>query len=116
RIEHIVHMGNQISHFNMIRSGAMHRARGGYLVVDTERLFAQPYAWDGLKRALRNRVIRIEPPAEAQSWNAPAMLEPEPVACEVKVVLVGDRNMFYLLHEHDSDFPEIFKVEAEFDD
>lgn len=116
RIEHIVHMGNQISHFNMIRGGAMHRARGGYLVVDAERLFAQPYAWDGLKRALRNRVIRIEPPAEAQSWNAPAMLEPEPVACEVKVVLVGDRNVFYLLHEHDSDFAEIFKVAADFDD
>lgn len=116
RIEHITQMGNQITHFNLIRAGAMHRALGGYLLLDAERLFAQPYAWDGLKRALRSGQIRLEPPAEAQSWNSPVMLEPEAVVCDVKVVLIGDRNMFYLLHEHDSDFADLFKVAAEFDD
>ncbi|MCL4758959.1 MAG: Lon protease family protein [Rhodocyclaceae bacterium] len=116
RIEHVVHMGNQITHFNMIRAGALHRARGGYLVVDAERLFSQPYAWDGLKRVLRNREIRIEPPAEAQSWNAPATLEPQAVSCDVKVVLIGDRSVFYLLDEHDPDFEELFKIAADFDD
>lgn len=116
RIEHVVQMGNQVSHFSMIRAGAMHRALGGYLILDAERLFAQPFAWDGLKRALRNREIRLEPPAEAQGWNTPVMLEPEPVACDVKVVLVGDSSAFYLLHDHDPDFPDLFKVAAEFDD
>jgi len=116
RIEHVVHMGNQVTHFNLIRAGAMHRARGGYLVLDAERLFAQPHAWDGLKRVLRNREIRIEPPVEAQSWNSTVSLEPEPVSCELKVVLVGDRSVFYLLNEHDPDFAELFKVAADFDD
>ncbi len=116
RIEHFVHMGNQVTNFGLICAGAMHRARGGYLVVDAERLFAQPFAWEGLKRVLRNREIRIEAPAEAQGWNTPVTLEPEAVSCEVKVVLVGDRSVFYLLNEHDPDFAELFKVAADFDD
>lgn len=116
RIEHFVHMGNQVTNFNMICAGAMHRARGGYLVIDGERLFAQPFAWDGLKRVLRNREIRIEPPAEAQGWNSPVTLEPEAVECEVKVILVGDRELFYLLNEHDADFANLFKVAADFDE
>jgi lon-related putative ATP-dependent protease len=116
RIEHLVHMGNQVSNFQMIRAGALHRANGGYLILDAERLFAQPYAWDGLKRALRSGEIRIEPPAEAQGWSAPVTLEPQPVPCKVKVVLIGSREVFYLLNEHDSDFAELFKVAADFDD
>lgn len=116
RIEHFVHMGNQVTNFNMICAGAMHRARGGYLVIDGERLFAQPFAWDGLKRVLRNREIRIEPPAEAQGWNSPVTLEPEAVECEVKVILLGNRELFYLLNEHDTDFANLFKVAADFDD
>ena len=116
RMEHVVHMGNQVTHFNLIRGGALHRARGGYLVLDADRLFAQPHAWEGLKRVLRNREIAIEPPAEAQTWNATVTLEPEAVSCEVKVVLIGDRSLFYLLNEHDSDFSELFKIAADFDD
>jgi len=116
RIEHVVHMGNQVTHFNLIRAGALHRATGGYLLLDAERLFAHPYAWEGVKRALRSREIRIEAPAEAQGWNAPVTLEPEPVPCDVKVVLIGSRELFYLLHEHEPDFPELFKVAADFDD
>ena len=116
RIEHLVHMGNQISNFQMIRAGSLHRANGGYLILDAERLFAQPFAWDGLKRALRSGEIRIEPPAEAQGWSAPVTLEPQPVPCKVKVVLIGSREVFYLLNEHDPDFAELFKVAADFDD
>lgn len=116
RIEHLVHMGNQVSNFQMIRAGSLHRANGGYLILDAERLFAQPYAWDGLKRALRSGEIRIEPPAEAQGWSAPITLEPQPVPCKVKVVLIGSRELFYLLNDHDPDFAELFKVAADFDD
>ncbi len=116
RIEHQMLMGNQITHFSFIRGGTLHRACGGYLIVDAERLFAQAHAWDGLKRVLRSRDIRIEAPAEAQGWNPQITLEPEPVACDVKVILIGDRHVFYLLNEHDSDFAEQFKVAADFDD
>ncbi len=116
RVEHVLHQGNQVSHFNLIRAGALHRANGGYLVVDAERLLAQPFAWEGLKRSLRSGQILIEPPAEAQSWSGAVTLEPEAVPSEVKVVLVGDREVYYLLMEHDPDFADLFKVAADFND
>jgi lon-related putative ATP-dependent protease len=116
RIEHIVQMGNVVTNFNLIRAGALHRASGGYLVLDAERMFSQPYAWEGLKRALRSREIRIEPPAELQSWSGTLTLEPEPVPCDLKVVLIGDRETFFLLTEHEPDFAELFKVAADFED
>ena len=116
RIEHIAQMGTLVTHFNLIRAGALHRAAGGYLVLDVERMLTQPFVWEGLKRALRGREIRIEPPAEAQGWTNIATLEPEPVPCDLKVVLIGDREMFFLLTDHDPDFPELFKIVADFDD
>ncbi|MDR1855169.1 MAG: AAA family ATPase [Azoarcus sp.] len=116
RIEHVMQQGVQVSHFNLIRSGALHRANGGYLVVDAERLFAQPYAWEGLKRTLRSGEIRIEPPAEAQGWSGALTLEPQPVPCALKVVMIGDREIYYTLMEHDPEFAELFKIAADFDD
>jgi len=116
RIEHIMQQGVQVSHFNLIRSGALHRANGGYLVVDAERLFAQPYAWEGLKRTLRSGEIRVEPPAEAQGWGGALTLEPQPVPCALKVVMIGDREIYYTLMENDPEFAELFKVAADFGD
>ncbi len=116
RIEHVVQHGNQVTHFNLIRAGALHRANGGYLVLDAERLLTQPYAWEGLKRSLRAGEIRIEPPAEAQGWSGTLTLEPEAVPSALKVVLIGDRDVYYLLMEHDPDFADLFKVAADFDD
>ncbi len=116
RVEHVVHMGALVTNFKLIRPGALQLARGGYLVLDAERLLTQPFAWEALKRALRSGQIVIEPPPEAQAWSAMLTLTPEPVRCELKVVLVGDRDTFYLLTEHDPDFPELFKVAADFDD
>jgi hypothetical protein len=116
RIEHVVHMGNVLTNFNLVRAGALHRASGGFLILDAERMFSQPYAWEGLKRALRNGEIRIEPPAEAQGWSGQLTLEPEAVPCDLKVILIGDRDTFYLLTEHDPDFAELFKVAADFED
>jgi lon-related putative ATP-dependent protease len=116
RIEQVARMGTLVTNFSLIRGGALHRANGGYLVLDANRLFAQPFAWEGLKRALRARQIRIEPPAEAQHWNSPLTLEPEAAPCALKVVLIGDRDTYYLLSEYDTDFAELFKVVADFDD
>lgn len=116
RIEHVVQQGAQVSHFNLIRAGAMHRANGGYLVIDAERLLTQPFAWEGLKRTLRAGEIRIEPPAEAQGWSGSLTLEPQAIPCALKVVMIGDRDLYYTLMEHDPDFAELFKVAADFDD
>ncbi|MDR1062821.1 MAG: AAA family ATPase [Azoarcus sp.] len=116
RIEHVMQQGVQVSHFNLIRSGALHRANGGYLVVDAERLFTHPYAWEGLKRTLRSGEIRIEPPAEAQGWSGALTLEPQPVPCSLKVVMIGDREIYYTLMESDPEFSELFKIAADFDD
>ncbi|CAH1749122.1 ATP-dependent protease La Type II [Thauera humireducens] len=116
RIEHVVQQGNQVTHFNLIRAGALHRANGGYLVVDAERLLTQPYAWEGLKRCLRAGEIRIEPPAEAQGWSGALTLEPEAVPSALKVVLIGDRDIYYLLMDNDPEFADLFKVAADFDD
>ena len=116
RIEHVMQQGVQVSHFSLIRSGALHRANGGYLVLDAERLFAQPYAWEGLKRTLRSGEIRIEPPAESQGWSGALTLEPQPVPCALKVVMIGNREIYYTLMEHDPAFAELFKVAADFSD
>jgi lon-related putative ATP-dependent protease len=116
RIEHVMHQGAQHSYLSLIRSGALHRANGGYLVVDAERLFAQPYAWEGLKRSLRSGEIRIEAPAEFQDWSGALTLEPQPAPCTLKVVMIGEREIYYDLMERDPVFAELFKVPADFSD
>ncbi len=116
RIEHTVQQGNQLTHFKLIRAGALHRANGGYLVLDAERLLTQPFAWEGVKRCLRAGEIRIEPPAEAQNWSGALTLEPEAVPCSIKLVLIGEREMYYLLMDHDPEFADLFKIAADFED
>jgi lon-related putative ATP-dependent protease len=115
-IEHIAQMGALVTDFNLIKPGALHRANGGYLILDARELLQQPYAWEGLKRALRAREIRIESLAQALSLISTVSLEPETVPLDVKVVLVGDRLLYYLLYQYDPDFGELFKVEADFNE
>ncbi|MDR2366163.1 MAG: AAA family ATPase [Zoogloeaceae bacterium] len=115
-IEHFPSAHGQATHFGMIRPGALHRANGGYLVLDAARLFSQPFAWDGLKRALKSGRIAIEPPAEAQGWSSQVTLRPAPAPCQLKVILVGERELFALLTESDPDFGELFRVAADFAD
>jgi lon-related putative ATP-dependent protease len=115
-IEHIGSSHGQTPRFDRIRPGALHRASGGYLVLDAHRLLAQPFVWDSLKRALKNARVAIEPPAEAQGWATQISLMPEAAPCSVKVVLVGDRSLYELLTENDPDFRDLFKVAADFAD
>ncbi|MCA9922993.1 MAG: AAA family ATPase, partial [Anaerolineales bacterium] len=99
-----------------IKPGVLHRANGGYLVLDARNLLLQPYAWDGLKRALRAREIRIESLGQIYSYISTVSIEPEPIPLDVKVVLLGERSLYYLLHQYDPDFGELFKVAADFED
>jgi predicted ATP-dependent protease len=109
-------MGALVTDFNLIMPGALHRANGGYLILDARKVLSQSYAWEGLERALRSREIRIEPLGQALGFVSTVSLEPEPVPLDVKVVLLGDRHLYYLLCGLDPDFGELFKVEADFDD
>ncbi len=116
RMEHISQMGTLVTDFNLIRPGALHRANGGYLVLDVRRVLMQPYAWEALKRVLQAGQIKIESLGQALSMVSTISLEPEPVPLDVKVVLLGDRMLYYLLCQHDPDFGQLFKVAADFDD
>lgn len=116
RVEHLTHMGTLFTNFTLIRPGALHRANGGYLVVDARRLLQQPYAWEALKRALFAKRIKIESLAESLSLVSTVSLEPQPVPLDAKIVLLGDRLLYYLLVEYDTDFAELFKVCADFND
>jgi len=116
RVENVAHMGMLVSNFTLIRAGALHRANGGYLVVDAVKLLSQPYAWEGLKRALRSGEIRIESLGEMYGLASTLQLEPEPIPLRVKVILVGEPMIYYLLVEMDPEFADLFKVAADLDD
>ena len=116
RVEHQSHMGSLITDFSLIKAGALHRANGGYLVVQARDVLLQPFSWEGLKRALRSGSIQIESLGAALSLISTVSLQPEPIPLDVKVVLLGDRMLYYLLQAYDPDFAELFKVAADFND
>ncbi len=116
RSEHISQFGALTTDFTLIRAGALHRANGGYLILDALELLRQPYAWEGLKRALRSRSITIESLGEALSLVHTVSIEPEPIPLSVKVVLIGEPMIYYLLCDRDPDFEDLFKVAVDFAD
>ncbi len=115
-VEHHAHFGTLVTDFTLVRAGALHRANGGYLVLDARRLLSQPFAWEELKRTLRARELRIEPPERLIGLAGTSSLEPQPIPLDVKVVLVGERLVWALLSELDPDFPRLFKVVADLED
>lgn len=118
RIEHIAQMGALVTDFLLIKPGALHKANGGYLLIDARKLLLSPFAWEALKRTIKAREIRIEQPLESMGVGmiSTQTLDPEPIPLDVKVVLFGDRELYYLLAAFDPDFRGLFKVQADFDD
>lgn len=114
RIEHQAHMGALHTDFTLIKGGALHRANGGYLLLDARKLLTTPFAWEALKRALQARELRIQSLEQILSLASTISLEPDPIPLDVKVVLIGDRWLYYLLTQFDPEFPLLFKVEADF--
>lgn len=114
RIEHRAEFGTMVTDFTMIKPGCLHGANGGYLVVEMHALLTNPFAWDALKRALKNRCIRTEEAGTQLQVVSTVTLEPESIPLDVKVVLIGDPLVYYLLHEYDEDFRKLFKVQADF--
>ena len=116
RVEHLSQMGTLVTDFLLIKPGALHQANGGYLILDARKLLMQPYAWEGLKLALYSREIRIESLGQIYSLVSTVSLEPEPIPLDLKVILLGDRMLYYLLGAYDPDFNELFKVAADFEE
>ena len=114
RVEHLAQMGTLLTDFTLIKSGALHRANGGYLVLDARKLLSQPFAWDALKRALQARELRLQSLEQVLSMASTISLEPDPIPLDVKVVLVGERQLYYLLNQYDPEFSLLFKIEADF--
>jgi lon-related putative ATP-dependent protease len=114
RIEFVAQFGTLVTDFSMIRIGALHRACGGFLMLDAVELLMQPMAWDALKRALRRETIVIESMERAAGLGWTATIEPDPIPLNVKIVLFGDRMTHALLKARDPDFSDLFKVQADF--
>ncbi|WP_455365142.1 Lon protease family protein [Kaarinaea lacus] len=114
RIEHLSQFGTLITDFTLIKPGALHRANGGYLVLDVRKVLMRGFAWEGLKRALSSHEIRIESLEQMLSLVSTITLEPQPIPINVKLVLTGDRMLYYLLNEYDHEFARLFKVAADF--
>lgn len=114
QIEHKAHMGSLVTDFSLIKAGALLKANGGYLMLDAHKVLSQPYAWEGLKRALHSTKLKIESLEQMLSLATTVSLEPEAFDLNVKVVLLGERWLYYLLYQLDPEFKELFKVTVDF--
>ena len=115
-VEHMAMMGALVTDFSLIKAGAFHRANGGYLILDAEKLLMQPFAWEGMKQVLQAKELRFNTLERMYSLVATVSLEPEPIPLDVKVILLGNRRLYYLLYELDPEFAELFKVVADFEE
>jgi predicted ATP-dependent protease len=116
RIEHRLREGTLSSDVSLIRAGALHRANGGYLLLDGRVLLNQPGAWETLKRVLRAGEIGMDSLDQAQGAGVVPFLSPQPIPLDIKVVLLGDRLLYYKLCDEDPEFLELFKVQADLED
>jgi lon-related putative ATP-dependent protease len=114
RVEHRAQLGALLTDFNLIKLGALHKANGGYLILDARKVLLQPYTWEALKRTMLSGEIRIESVGQMLSLVSTISLEPDPIPLDVKVALYGEPMLYYLLYQLDPDFVDLFKVEADF--
>ena len=116
RVEYMARFGTLVPDFNLLTPGALHRANGGYLMLDAQRLLSGNFGWPSLKRALNAGEIRIETLDQLLSMASTVSLQPEPIPLDVKIVLLGPPLLYYTLSALDDDFKELFKIAADFDD
>lgn len=116
RMEYESHMGTLVTDFTHIKPGALHTANGGYLLLDGLELLQQPFAWDALKRILYANKISIQSIGTLYGMMDTASLEPQPIPLDIKIVLLGERFLYYALLQYDPGFKELFKVAADFEE
>ncbi|MGB1950355.1 MAG: Lon protease family protein [Marinobacter sp.] len=114
-VENVTYKGTVFTDFSLIRPGSIHRANGGYLLMDAIKVLEQPFVWDALKRALRSKSIQINSLERELTLSGTISIEPEAIPLEVKLVLFGDRETRLLLQDYDPEFSELFRVTADFE-
>ncbi|MBX6377191.1 MAG: AAA family ATPase [Clostridia bacterium] len=115
KIEYRGDFGTMVTDFTLIKPGALHLANGGYLILPAMELLQNPFAWQGLKRALKSGCIRIENLSEQYVPVPTTSLKPMPVPFRAKVILIGNPLLYHLLYAYDEDFRKLFKIKADFD-
>jgi hypothetical protein len=115
KVEYENQLGVLTTNFTRIKAGALHRANGGYLIVQAKDVLSNPYSWEALKRALKIGEIAIENIAEQTGMVATSSLRPRPIPLDVKVIVIGSYEIYNLLYNLDEDFKKLFKVKADFD-
>ncbi len=114
RAEHVAQMGTLVTDFSLIKAGALHRANGGFLILDAQKLFTQPFAWEALKRSLKAEQVTVENPAQTAGLVSTVSLAPQPIPLKVRVAIIGSPRLFYMAQQADADFAAMFKVAADF--
>ncbi len=115
RVEHKIQYGIALTDFSMIKAGSLHKANGGYIVMNALDLLRNIFAYDALKRAIRNRELKTEDVWEQYRMISTTTLKPEAIPFDVKVILIGNPHLYYLLYNLDEEYKELFKVKADFD-
>lgn len=115
KVEYVNQMGVMSTDFTKIKPGFLHQANGGYLIIQVRDILTNAYVWEGLKRALKHQQIQIENIGEQTGLVAMSSIKPDPIPLDVKVVLIGNRDIYQLLYRYDEDFRKLFKVKADFD-
>lgn len=115
RMEYKVQYGMATTDFTMIKAGSLHKANGGYLVVDAMELLKNPFSYDALKRAMKNKEIKIEDVLEQYRMISTAGLKPEAIPLKAKIIIIGNPYLYYILHSYDEESRRLFKVKADFD-
>ncbi|WDY57334.1 Lon protease family protein [Pseudomonas sp. PSKL.D1] len=116
RIEYSTDQGALYTSYRQLRPGALHRANGGFLILEAEKMLGEPFVWDALKRALQSRKLKMESPLGELGRVATVSLTPQMIPLNVKLVIIGSRQLYYALQDHDSDFQEMFRVLVDFDE
>ncbi|HUI95757.1 MAG TPA: AAA family ATPase [Xanthobacteraceae bacterium] len=115
RIDYVSLHGVMVTNFRLIKAGALHRANGGYLLLDVRHVLSEPFSWTALKRILRRGAIGIEDISRFLGLTSTLSLEPDPIPLDVKVILFGERLLYFLMASLDPDLAEHFKVLADFE-
>ncbi|WP_159066665.1 AAA family ATPase, partial [Acinetobacter baumannii] len=115
-IEYSTDQGALYTNYRQLRSGALHRANGGFLILEAEKMLGEPFVWDALKRSLQSRRLKMESPLGEYGRLATVTLAPQMIPLNVKVVIIGSRQLYYALQDHDPDFQEMFRVLVDFDE
>lgn len=116
RIEYSTDQGALYTSYRQLRPGALHRANGGFLILEAEKLLGEPFVWDALKRTLQTRKLKMESPLGELGRVATVTLTPQVIPWSVKIVIIGSRSLYYTLQDLDPDFQEMFRVLVDFDE